>query len=223
MPFFGDFTESSDPAGAPVADPLQYIKDCLPAESAACPLHVKGAWTALFKFFIGQPAEPGAFHKEIYRAVDSFGHMDTALRRILEIVAPFHVNLTSTVVFRFPLTPFAAGDDDAAAIRDAALRFVDVNNTGSGAFAFFTMLKSQVHQLGTALADAEPPVQGMTAYKTPDLSASTSSSKSTKPNAVDAQRIIDGELVDPALVLAVFQADHALCRCPSDEARGGRG
>ena len=53
MPFFGDFTESSDPAGAPVADPLQYIKDCLPAETAACPLHVKGAWTALFKFFIG--------------------------------------------------------------------------------------------------------------------------------------------------------------------------
>ena len=210
MPFFGDFTESSDPAGAPVADPLQFVKDCLPAESAACPLHVKGAWTALFKFFIGQPTEPGAFHKEIYRAVDSFGHMDTALRRILEIVAPFHVNPTSTVVFRFPLTPFAAGDDDAAAIRDAALRFVDVNNTGSGAFAFFNMLKSQVHQLGAALADAEPPVQGMTAYKTPDLSASTSSSKSTKPNAVDAQRIIDGELVDPALILAAFQADPSI-------------
>ena len=70
MPFFGDFTESSDPAGAPVADPLQYIKECLPAESAACPLHVQGAWTALFKFFIGQPAEPGAFHKGVVDQMD---------------------------------------------------------------------------------------------------------------------------------------------------------
>ncbi len=58
MPFFGDFSESTDPAGALTADPLQYIKDCLPAPAGACPLHVKGAWTALFKFFIGQPAEP---------------------------------------------------------------------------------------------------------------------------------------------------------------------
>jgi hypothetical protein len=64
MPFFSDFSESTDPAGALAADPLQYIKGSLPAPTRACPLHVKGAWTALFKFFIGQPAEPGIFHKD---------------------------------------------------------------------------------------------------------------------------------------------------------------
>ena len=208
MAFFGDFAESSDPAGAAPADPLQYIKDSLPVPTRACSVHVQGAWTALFKFFIGQPGEPGIFHKEIFRAVDSFGHMDTALRRILEIVAPSHMNPTSTVVFRFPLAPIAG--DEAAGIRDAALRFVDVHNSGSGAFAFFDMLKSQIHQLGTALADAEPPVQGMAAHKTAEPSSSAASSKSTKPNAVDSQRIIDGELLDPTAVLSIFQSDPSI-------------
>jgi hypothetical protein len=117
MAFFGDFAESSDPAGAAAADPLQYIKDSLPVPTRACSVHVQGAWTALFKFFIGQPGEPGIFHKEIFRAVDSFGHMDTALRRILEIVAPSHMSPTSTVVFRFPLAPIAGDEASVRSVR----------------------------------------------------------------------------------------------------------
>ena len=210
MPFNPAFAESDVPIDPGAGITPAFIEACLPTETAGCHLSCMGAYNALMAFFIGAPAEPGLFYAELYKASDTFGHMETALARILAILAPEHVDPATAIKFRFPLVAFTGdpADDDAtkAFVEAATSRFADKTNSGSGPSGWFLNLKSQISEIGPALADAIPPVQNMQKYKTATTAASAATTKAMKPNSSEQQRITAGELLDPVPVAAALLA-----------------
>ena len=198
-----------------------WLEAALPAEAAGCPLTATAAFNAIMKFFIGSPESKGIFFAQLYRPHDTFAQMRTALGAIMRVLAKKLVDPALTrpglEKFPFPLVAFSgdinSDDEKAAFIAAAELRFIDVNDEGTGPSAWFQMLLGiGAPKLGRKCADATPPVPGLESFQTPTPAAAVAPDKATgkKTNQAQDEQILDGTLIDPARIKRLLETDPAI-------------